>query len=1539
MRVSAMVRCAAYRVTLAALVAAVAGCGIPVVGGALDAAPADDLAPDRALDAKANDAAPDTPAMDAPGPEAQARCGSNADCVSDPSGPACDMMTGRCGRCAGSADCVGHPAGATCILATGRCGPCAGAADCMDSPAGPVCDAMTGRCGRCTANADCAGNAARPLCNTMTGQCFRCMANADCAGNAAGNICNTLSGACVRCTSNVDCGGNPDGPTCLMTGACGRCTEDSDCMGNGAGPLCNRTTGVCTRCSTNADCTGNPSGPQCNLLAGLCTRCMTDNDCAANPAAPLCNAMTGACFRCTGDADCAGNPAGLACNVTTGLCVGCVPSADTCPAAQHCDARTNACVDGCRADAGCAGATARCNTATNTCVGCLNDSHCSLGTTCRGGSCVAGCDAMRACPSGQTCCGGGCVDTTTSAVNCGACGTVCSAPNATPVCAAGRCGVGACNANFANCNMNAADGCETFTGGDLANCGRCANACPLPSNASAVCRSGVCGVGPCAGGFSDCNGMATDGCEVNLQGDARNCGACARVCPTPTNAVPTCTMARCGYACVLGFADCDGDATNGCESDVRTSITNCGACGTRCAAAANAAAVCSAGACGLTCNRGFSNCDLNAANGCEQGTLTDVRNCGACGRVCAVGQECADGACVTPCPSGQVRCGAACVTLNNDPANCGRCGNACAAAQLCGAGTCVMSCLAPQAVCGRTCTTLATDPLNCGRCGNACSPGFGCAAGACVVRCVDMAFTPCSNVCVNLRTDEENCGGCGNRCRADQACTAGACVTICAGRLSLCGDGECYDLANDPNNCGRCGNVCSTGCYMGMCSGIAELESMTSNNCGLYTSGRVFCWGHSNGVLTTSGGGLVHRTSPVQVTDSIGRPLEAVRQIATGDTRACALLRNGTVRCWGQSYPLGDVSSLTSITQISARGGNYCAVRMDGRVLCWNGIPRDAMQPALVPVTGITTAVEVAAGANHACARLADNSVVCWGTGTSGQLGNGMTANSTTPVVVTGLTDAAALTAGTAFSCALRMSGAVVCWGLNTNGQVGNGTTVNATTPVAVTGLTSGVRQVRAGLRHTCAVLTAGGVRCWGENLWSQLGDGATTNRTAPVAVAGLASARWVSAYDHHSCAITSDNRVLCWGYNPLGEAGGGTEARPTPARLTGLASVIDLQSGGAANATTGAGTAWRCALECPGARAGRTCTAGGTLKCWSGRTSGNEYGQLADGTTAPHVLPTAGMGLTDVTQYSLQYIHGCARRTNGTVACWGYNAYGQIGDNTLVNRSLPLTVMGITGAVEVGVGSHHSCAIVASGAERQVWCWGYNFHGELGVGTMIDSRVPVRVPGITDAADLRVLANATCIRRTAGAVAGQVWCWGRNIESQLADGSNTNRFTPGAVTSPASTAMVPVPQTMMQTLACSYYGCWSRRTDGTFVSWGRDLGSNRANPTTFFNNVADYDLNGNNNSSCVIRTTGVTECNGYNEFGNNGTGMLSYYDGTLRPVTGDFVVADMPPAYGGPCAVERAGTVACWGWTGNGALLAAGIDGITRTPAEIPPP
>ena len=125
----------------------------------------------------------------------------------------------------------------------------------------------------------------------------------------------------------------------------------------------------------------------------------------------------------------------------------------------------------------------------------------------------------------------GCESNVTSdAKNCGGCGVVCSNNHVQPSCSGSSCN-GACAANFNDCNGNKqTDGCESDQRSDAKNCGGCGLACST-NHIKAVCSAGSC-AGDCAAGFSDCNGdKLKDGCEINLNGDAKNCGFCGNVCP------------------------------------------------------------------------------------------------------------------------------------------------------------------------------------------------------------------------------------------------------------------------------------------------------------------------------------------------------------------------------------------------------------------------------------------------------------------------------------------------------------------------------------------------------------------------------------------------------------------------------------------------------------------------------------------------------------------------------------------------------------------------------------------------------------------------------------------------------------------------------------------------------------------------------------------------------------------------------------------------------------------------------------------------
>ena len=700
---------------------------------------------------------------------------------------------------------------------------------------------------------------------------------ADCDGLLAnGCEANLLDspGSCGGCGRG--CGAPPNGTAACSGGQCvvGACEDDfADCdgdAGNGCETYLATAVGSCGRCGLR--CPSPPNGVaecfagECGL--GLCLEGWGDCDRDPNNGCETHLLSTiDSCGAC-------GRPCWARPNASTACVDGECMVSDCGDGFADCDGRRD---NGCEArlassPAHCGACGAGCVAAPNAAASCV-DAQCRLGACAEG---YASCDGDEAT---------GCETHILTAVDdCGACGASCSAPpNGVAVCREGRCGLGSCAQDFADCDGDPANGCEAFLAGSATSCGACGVVCPVPPHGVATCDKGECARGPCVQGWGDCDGEGGNGCEADLLESPLHCGGCEHACPVPPNAEAVCAQGRCGVgACAEGYADCDGDPANGCEVHLRTTVEHCGGCERPCAALPNATPGCSAGACGVgACGEGFADCDGVLANGCETFVAGSPEACGACGVVCApppnAAAACVDGEC------GRGHCQQGWGDCDEDPDNgcetglpastlhCGACGQACPvpphAEALCVDGRCgVGACQQGYSDCdgdpANGCEVhLRTDLEHCGACERPCAalPNAtpGCSAGACGVGACVEGFANCDGALANgcetfLQGSPESCGACGVVCaappHATAACTEGHCTRgHCLQGWGDCdgsGDNGCEtDLLLTPRHCGRCGLECAAPpnaeprCQEGLCGlgpclpGYADCDGDPDNGC------------------------------------------------------------------------------------------------------------------------------------------------------------------------------------------------------------------------------------------------------------------------------------------------------------------------------------------------------------------------------------------------------------------------------------------------------------------------------------------------------------------------------------------------------------------------------------------------------------------------------------------------------------------------------------------------------------------------------------
>ena len=392
-----------------------------------------------------------------------------------------------------------------------------------------------------------------------------------------------------------------------------------------------------------------------------------------------------------------------------------------------------------------------------------------------------------------------------------------------------------------------------------------------------------------------------------------------------------------------------------------------------------------------------------------------------------------------------------------------------------------------------------------------------------------------------------------------------------------------------------------------------DQDSEAEFNQGTFTSNTE---NSSGSVILTSSGGAV-----------------STAQVTAGRYHTCALSEEGEIYCWGRNNynQLGDNTTTQRETPVQVLRGDALTGDHDG--------------------TYLTNIKNLSAGENHTCAVSNNDNIYCWGRNNINMLGDGTTTQRTTPIrplagaSVAGdnngtyLDNIKSVSAGQYHTCAVSESDNIYCWGRNTTGQLGDNSTTQRSTAIridtgaSVAGDNDGtyldnISNVETGVNHTCAVSNNDNIYCWGYNLYGQLGDGTTTQRTTPIrplagaSVAGdndgtyLDNIKSVSPGSEHTCAVSMSDNIYCWGLNNSNQLGDGTNtARTTPIRPLAGASV-----------------------------------------------AGDNDGTYLD----------------NINNMEAGVNHTCAISNNNNPYCWGYNLQGQLGDSTTTQRNSAIRVHGV---------------------------------------------------------------------------------------------------------------------------------------------------------------------------------------------------------------------------------------------------------------------
>jgi alpha-tubulin suppressor-like RCC1 family protein len=600
---------------------------------------------------------------------------------------------------------------------------------------------------------------------------------------------------------------------------------------------------------------------------------------------------------------------------------------------------------------------------------------------------------------------------------------------------------------------------------------------------------------------------------------------------------------------------------------------------------------------------------------------------------------------------------------------------------------------------------------------------------------------------------------------------------------------------------------------------FCEISAGNGNSIAIAKNGRVWGWGNNLGGVIGDNSQLC-RCTPVSVVGAV----KTFCKIVAGNSHSLGIDKNGRVWGWGQNGngQLGDNTNTIRFTPVSVAGaiktfceisaGNAFSIGIDknGRLWGWGsnnvGQLGDNSTTQRITPTSILGAVKtfckISTGSSFTLAIDKNGRAWGWGTNQTGGLGDNSTISKLTPVSIGGQVKTfCKISGGDFFSLAIDKNGKVWGWGSSNNCQLADGTTLSEHSPIVIGGALKTFCHISAGASFSLAINKDGRAWAWGYNGVGNLGDNSTINRFTPVSVAGAvktfckitAGAATGSSF---SLAIDKNGRLWSWGNGFNGQLGiNSTTSQRTPVSVLGQVKTF-------CEISNGPNQAFALAIDKNG-------------RVWGWGVNGN--GQIGDNTATSRRTPVSVVGAVKTfCKISVGGFHSLAIDKNGRLWAWGNNSNGQLGNNSTTSRATPISVLGaIKTFCHIAGGNSQSSALDKNG---QAWGWGFNGSGQNGDGESYDNWTPVDVKG-----QKKTFCKIASGNGPTFAIDnyGLLWAWGFNGNAQLGDGSTIAKRTPVRVSNN---------KTFCEVRAAENHVLATEK-NGNVWAWGNNLSGQLANP------------------------------------------------------------------------------------------------------------